>query len=174
MWTYDRFSFQHWLALGVEVGCDLYQGRGAAAWRRVTAAWPALRRSQLLRMRVPRIDAHLLRASAALAAGLPALRREAAHQAEILGDESIGLAAAARALIDAQLAALSRDPAAPARLAVAADRLAAGEMSALAAAVRLAAARVLGGDTDEPSHALARLGVRDPKRWSATVAPALR
>ncbi|HEY8375967.1 MAG TPA: hypothetical protein VIK91_05735, partial [Nannocystis sp.] len=34
----------------------------------VERAWPALVRSQLMRMQIPRIDAHLLRASAALAA----------------------------------------------------------------------------------------------------------
>ncbi|MFY0538670.1 AAA family ATPase [Nannocystis pusilla] len=52
-WPYEGFSFQHWLALGVEVDCDLYDGRGREAWARVERAWPALVRSQLMRMQIP-------------------------------------------------------------------------------------------------------------------------
>src|SRR5262249_26848159 len=51
-----------------EVQIDLYQGEGIAAWERVTAQWPALARSHLLRVQQVRIFLLHLRARAALAA----------------------------------------------------------------------------------------------------------
>src|SRR5690606_14029860 len=176
IWTYHEFSFQHWLALGVEVGCDLHEGRGGDAWRRVERAWPALVRSGLTRMQIPRIDAHRLRASAALAAardGQRALLRVADVAAAALARERIDLARASEDLIRAQLAVLRQQPGAAALLLRAADRFAAGSMPALAAAVRHGHGLLLGRPDPDAARELERCGVRDPSRWSATVAPAL-
>nr|WP_276600638.1 serine/threonine-protein kinase [Nannocystis sp. ILAH1] len=175
LWPYEGFSFQHWLALGVEVDCDLYDGRGREAWARVERAWPALVRSQLMRMQIPRIDAHRLRASAALAAasaGQRGLIQAAAADAAALASERIELAHAAEDLIRAQIAALRRRPAAD-LLQRAADRFTGGNMPALAAAVRHGHDRQLGRAPAAAELALVRCGVRDPSRWAATVAPAL-
>ncbi|MDC0717579.1 serine/threonine-protein kinase [Nannocystis bainbridge] len=175
LWTYDGFSFQHWIALGIEVGCDLHDGRGRDAWARVERAWPALVRSQLMRMQIPRIDARRLRACAALAAaraGQPHLVRFAAADADALARERIELAHASEDLIRSQLAALDGRPA-DALLRRAADRFGAGHMPALAAAVRHGEARLAGRDTFDAELALGRCEIRDPARWAATVAPAL-
>ncbi|MCY1055800.1 serine/threonine-protein kinase [Nannocystis sp. SCPEA4] len=175
LWPYEGFSFQHWLALGVEVACDLYDGRGRDAWRRVERAWPALVRSQLMRMQIPRIDAHRLRASAALAAaaaGRRELVRVAQSDAAALARERIELAHAGEDLIRAQIAALRRRPAAD-LVQRAADRFTGGNMPALAAAVRLGHDHLVGRSDTAAELALTRHGVRDPTRWSATVAPVL-
>jgi hypothetical protein len=50
------------------VECDLFEGKGADALRRVRALWPQLRRSPLLTMRAVHFEAHWLRARAALMA----------------------------------------------------------------------------------------------------------
>ena len=178
MWTYERFSFQRWLALGVEVACDLYEGRGEEAWRRVEASWPALLRTQLTRMQVPRIDAHLLRANAALAAAARAPDPSpwlqcAAREAAALARERIDLALAARDLIHAQIAALRGEPTVAQRLASASARLSVGEMPALAAAVQLADARRNSASIAAPERTLARCTIREPARWAATIVPAL-
>src|SRR5690606_348639 len=176
IWTYHEFSFQHWLALGVEVSCDLYEGHGRRAWGRVERAWPALTRSGLMRMQIPRIDAHRLRASAALAAardGQPGLIRVAARDADALARERIDLARAGEDLIRAQIAALRRRPGAAALALRAADRFARGSMPALAPAVRHGRGLLLGRPDPAAIRELERCGACDPARWGATVAPAL-
>ena len=45
LWAVDGFHFQHWLALGLEVACDLADAKPHAAWRRIRAVWPAIVRS---------------------------------------------------------------------------------------------------------------------------------
>ncbi|MCB9701968.1 MAG: protein kinase [Myxococcales bacterium] len=67
-WSHQGFSFQHLLAIAVEVTCDLYQGRPMAAWNRIQAAWPAIESSHILSWVFLRIFSVHLRAGAALAA----------------------------------------------------------------------------------------------------------
>jgi hypothetical protein len=61
-WSQSGFHIQHLYALRLEVVCDLCDGRPQDAWRRLERAWPALRRSLLLVLPIPGVDARLLRA----------------------------------------------------------------------------------------------------------------
>jgi hypothetical protein len=67
MWTRGGFHLQHLYALRAEAWCDLYEGDVRGACDRVQAMWSSLRRSRLLRVSLPRIDAHDLRARLAIA-----------------------------------------------------------------------------------------------------------
>ncbi|MBL9107088.1 MAG: AAA family ATPase [Myxococcales bacterium] len=92
--------------------CDAVDGDALAAWRRVSAAWPEWRRSQLLRIPVARIDCLALRARVALCAANRDPAARAAYVAACLADaRSLRREARpdARALGE-QLAALSRAP----------------------------------------------------------------
>ncbi len=170
LWPYERFSFQHWLALAVEVGADLLEARPADAWTRAERAWAQARRSLLMRMQIPRIDLHMLRASAALALAAdtrePGLLRVAARHAAALRRERIELARSGAALIDAQIALLKRSPAAADALESAAAGFARADMPAHAAALRLRL-----GTLDAQAHA--GTGVKRLDRWASLVAPAL-
>src|SRR5262249_16276970 len=67
-WSQQGFHVHHMNRLFDEVRIDLYQGEGGPAWERVTAQWPALAHSHLLRVQQVRIFLLHLRARAALAA----------------------------------------------------------------------------------------------------------
>jgi hypothetical protein len=67
VWTQSAFSVQHLYAVRLEAMADIYQDQPEKAWLRVGEAWPALKRSGLLRIPIMRIDAYALRARAALA-----------------------------------------------------------------------------------------------------------
>jgi tetratricopeptide (TPR) repeat protein len=88
----DIFHVQHYLHTLAAAHIDLYTGDGAAAWRRVVEAWPKMRRSQLLRMEMFRVEGYHLRARAALAAAAAA---PDAHVAERWSRQRLlGIAAA--------------------------------------------------------------------------------
>ena len=169
LWPYERFSFQHWLALAVELGADLLDARPADAWARAERAWAQARRSLLMRMQIPRIDLHVLRASAALALAAdtrePRLLRVAARHAADLRRERIELARSSAALIDAQIALLTRSPAAASALEAAASGFARADVPAHAAALRLRLGTL--------HHPFPGTGIRRPERWATLVAPAL-
>jgi hypothetical protein len=93
LWTHRGYYLQHFYALRLEVCCDLYEGDVAAGLARILAAWPAVKRSGLLRHPVVRVDAHLLRgramlAAAAMGSGSGAELRAAARSARRLARET--------------------------------------------------------------------------------------
>ena len=67
-WSRQGYHVQHNDALWAGVQIDLFCGAGQSAWNLVHQAWPALRRSLLLRVQFIRTSMHFLRARAALAA----------------------------------------------------------------------------------------------------------
>jgi hypothetical protein len=67
-WLASRFLVQHYFCLVAEAQIDLYRRDGARALARMTAAWPAMKRSLLLRVQSIRIAVTDQRARAALAA----------------------------------------------------------------------------------------------------------
>jgi hypothetical protein len=67
-WSAHGYHIQHWYELFAQTQIDLYMGDGPAAHARVTAGWPQLKRSNLLRMSHTRLVAVHLRGRAALAA----------------------------------------------------------------------------------------------------------
>jgi eukaryotic-like serine/threonine-protein kinase len=62
------FSLEHYLEVMARTHIDLYRGNHSASHRRVSALWPRLKRSKLLRIQWLRADALFLRGRAALAA----------------------------------------------------------------------------------------------------------
>ena len=67
-WPREGLQSHHLHALKIDVFCDLYEGRAAAAWRRIDEAWSTLERSGLLTAATRRTEALLLRVRAGVAA----------------------------------------------------------------------------------------------------------
>jgi hypothetical protein len=74
-WLASRFLVQHYFCLVAQSQIDLYRGDGGAAFDRMVAAWPAMKRSLLLRVQSIRIAVVDQRARAALAAAATDARR---------------------------------------------------------------------------------------------------
>jgi eukaryotic-like serine/threonine-protein kinase len=116
-WSRNFFQVEHFWELLAEGQADLYLGDGAAAWKRVSAAWPALSSSLLLRVQLTRIEGWQLRARAALAAALKLTGDERAEllasaqkdARKILG-EKMAWSTPLGHLIEAGLAAVENNP----------------------------------------------------------------
>ena len=65
-WSNTSYYRQHYNALRALSQIDLYIGDGQAAWQRLNAQWPALKRSMMLRVQVLKIEAWSFRVRAAL------------------------------------------------------------------------------------------------------------
>ena len=61
-WSQQGYHVQHNDALWAAVQIELYCGAGQSAWNLIRQAWPALRRSLLLRVQFIRTSMHFLRA----------------------------------------------------------------------------------------------------------------
>ncbi len=176
-WPREGFHFQHWLALSIEVACDLYSGQGWTAWRRMQAIWPAIERSNMLRMQIPRIDTLVLRAGAAIAAAQDApdrrmLLRAAGRDARALARESVGHAGAYAAVIRAGVAALAGDSVAAIRQLDRAEQVfEASDMPIHAASVRWRRALLRGESSERADAELRARGVADPGAFVAILAP---
>jgi hypothetical protein len=116
-WTAHGYHIQHWYELIARAQIDLYNGDGAAAHARVSAGWPDLRRSNLLRMQHTRIVATHLRGRAALAAALDAAGPERAARLELarrcarrLARDGRGWGNAFAALLQAGIARVAGQP----------------------------------------------------------------
>jgi tetratricopeptide (TPR) repeat protein len=181
-WPDAAFHIQHYLHLLAVSHVDLYRGDPWAAWDRLEAAWPRVRRSGLLRISSARVDLLALRGKVALAAATSHGPREAGRAARRL-----------LRITDAAARRLAREPAAPARALAALLRVGvarargdahgaviamaeaeracgAAEMALEAAAVDVAA----GGTRRAAGEAAMRaLGVRRPAAMMAVVAPGL-
>jgi hypothetical protein len=181
-WSQQGFHVQHMNRLFDEVQIDLYQGEGRAAWERVTAQWPALARSHLLRVQQVRIFLLHLRARAALAAapaaaGLTALLHAAERVARLLRRERIAWAEALAQLVSAGVA-MGRHDAGAARqlLEDAAGRLDAAGLRLHAAAARLRLGERLAGSqgrrlVEQAEAWMKGQNVRRPDRMTALLAP---
>ncbi len=91
-WSKRQFFRQHFNSLLARVQIELYEGKAATALERIDAAWPELKRSMLLRIQLLRIEAHYLRARAALgvaARAEPALVRVVERAAEAIEREGM-------------------------------------------------------------------------------------
>ena len=185
-WTHQGFLHQHWDDLLGQGEIDLYEGDAAGAAARVEAGWPALRRALVLMIQMSRCEAWSLRARAALAR-LPAAR---ATERSRVRELEAGVAAGIRALrrqaawcepVAAMLAAGRAAAAGEAERAARALRLAiAGfdgvHMALHAAVARRRLAAVVGGSEGDELRRLARdyerrEGVVEPARVAAWLAP---
>jgi hypothetical protein len=185
-WLASRFLVQHYFCLVAEAQVDLYRRDGARALARMTAAWPAMKRSLLLRVQSIRIAVTDQRARAAVAAAAathgqrrePLLAR-AERDAKGLLAERQGWATAVAEVVRAGIAHLRGDDVRCAQSLKAAiagfDELHMA-LHAAAASVRLAA---LVGDAEKtPLRARAeacfdRRHVRDRSAMVAMLTPGL-
>ncbi len=67
-WSHQGYHVQHYNVMHAHLVIDLYEGRGANAFERIADAWPQLEGALLLGIHQMRVEAHWLRAGAALAA----------------------------------------------------------------------------------------------------------
>ncbi|HEU4533694.1 MAG TPA: hypothetical protein VFS00_06235, partial [Polyangiaceae bacterium] len=183
----DRYTSAHWGALVSNVSLDRYEGDGPGAWRRMSEAWPALRRSLLLRVQMVRVFAHFERALCALAAADAAgdeaeaapLVRSAEADARRLAREDVPYARAmGRYALAAVLAARGQGPAALAALRAAVDECEAAKLGYFAACARDRYGELLGaaGAAERGASRVyfAQEGVRAPERCLAMSAPGYR
>jgi serine/threonine protein kinase len=114
MWSAEGFHLQDLTALMSDTLIDLYEGRGGAAWNRISGQWVAVKRSQMLRIQVLRIVLRHFRGRSALAAALAAADprpsiRAALSDARRIAREGIPWAAPMAASLRAGAAALAGD-----------------------------------------------------------------
>lgn len=183
MWSRSGFHMQHFYSIRQEAYCDLYEGDAARSYRRLREIWPELKRSNLLRISLTRIDALGLRARVALATAAAGggdareLLRTAAGDAKVLAAEGRPDATAHAELARAGVAIGEGDRArAIAHLDAAIVAAQRAEMPLLAACAQLRHGEIVGGATGDASRtdaeaALQRGGVRRPAAWAELHAP---
>jgi hypothetical protein len=112
MWGSSRYDLQRYFASVWEAEVALYQGKGEEAWAVSEAAWPLLRRSDLLHMQILRISAAFVRGKCAVAAAVTGKRSALLRQAEkaqaTLQREGTAVAVALAALLGACITATSQ------------------------------------------------------------------
>lgn len=176
-WSQQGFHFQHWLALKIEIYCDLYEGRPEVAWTRLDGAWPELESSGLLRVQLMLVDSHLLRATVAIACAerMPSRLTTAERDGKTLSGVDRGYGRAASELVRAGVArARGRKSEALEAYANAVRGFTTAEVGIFAASSRVAYGSLLATDGEPQSlgeEYLLREGVADPKRFAAVFAP---
>ena len=180
------FLIQHYFALQAQCQLDLHYGDGAAALGRLHAAWPALRRSLLLRIQAIRIMAFEQRGRCAAfaATGRTAARAEllalAKQDADRLCREGVPWGLASGAMVHGSIAMVRGDlTAARARYEEALQRYTALGMRLHAAATRRRLGELVGGDEGAAHVAVADTwftgeGVKNPGRLTAVFLPVER
>ncbi|MCU0683133.1 MAG: protein kinase [Polyangiaceae bacterium] len=180
----DRYTSAHWGALVSNVSLDRYAGDGPASFRRMHDAWPALRRSLLLRVQMVRVFAHFERALCALAAAdageaaAPLLRSAEADARRLLREDVPYARAMGRYALAAVLAAQGQGPKALAALQAAIDECETANLGYYVACARDRYGALLGAEGDAEREAsrvyFDQEGVRAPDRCIAMSAPGYR
>jgi hypothetical protein len=171
-WSMRGFHVQHWYALIAELHIALYEGRGHDALSLLTARWPVLSQSHLLRVNHTRIVALHLSARASLLAASnetgharSTLLEEARHKARKLRRNEGGWVEALAQLIELGAAQLEGKTATTEELTALATKLALLHLNIYALALR---ALALGEETP-----LAELGVKAPRKFARMLVPGL-
>jgi tetratricopeptide (TPR) repeat protein len=181
-WSQQGFHVQHMNRLFDEVEIHLYQGEGGAAREQATGRWPALARSQLLRVQQVRIFLLHLRARATLAAARAAvepvpLLRAAERDARLLRRERIAWAEALAQLVRAGVAMMRHDACGARQLLEdAAGRLEAAGLRLHAVAARRRLGEQVGGSegrhlVEQADAWMKGQNIRRPDRMTALLAP---
>jgi eukaryotic-like serine/threonine-protein kinase len=182
-WSRRGFHVQHFLHLFAHVQIDLYEGDGPAALDRLAAAWPAVKRSLVLRLPFIRICALHLDGRAALAAlaraGDGERRRLLARvekQARALDRERAGWARAYALSLRAGAATAAGDASAASKLDASAEAFDALDMAMHAAITRRHRGRLAGGVagaalTGVADASLRAQAIRKPERMAAMWLP---
>jgi eukaryotic-like serine/threonine-protein kinase len=185
-WPTVGFHVQHYLHLLAAAQASLYLDEPAAAWERVVAAWPALRRAFLLRMESVGVELHHLRGRVALAGAAAGgvadrkarqLRDLAAREARAIARCGVPTAAPFALLLEAGVARLrGADEGAATLLALAAVRLRRADMRLYAAAAERAAGLLRRDESGARAVAAADAwmraqGIRRPDAMAAMLVP---
>lgn len=188
-WPDDRFLIPHYYTLYSQTQTDLYVGDPGAAWARLSASWPTLLGTLILRFQLLRVDARALRARTAVAAAIAARRRTvagtspdellriAAREARRIAGEDMPWCAPLAAAIDAGVALARGDRTLGlATLAVAATSFDAAGMALMANATLYQRGALLGGDEgdalrDAAARWMTDAGVRRPDAMARTMVP---
>jgi len=173
-WSRRGFHIQHFYGLLAQVHIDLYLGDGAAAYTRVTEAWPALEKSLLPRVQLVRALAWDLRARTAIAVREP---REAEQFAKRMARERTAWIQPLAELAYAGVSAVEGDQArAEKRLRAAVAGFDDCDMALHAAAARRRLGSLVGGDDgaamiEQGDAWMREEGTADPDRITALFAP---
>ncbi len=179
-WSAQGYHIQHWYHLIAETQADLYEGQAEAAFQRLMAGWPALRRSMLLQMHHTRTVAVHLRGRAALAGAMVASGEARAERLDIARRAAVrlrrgagwGTAMGALLLAGAEhVAGHAVEARAWATRAV--DETGAHQLGLFQAAARLALG-VIAGDTDAAAAGESWMrdnGARSPQALARMLAP---
>ena len=183
LWTQQGFHLQHLYAIRQEAYCDLYEGQPEGSYERLEQEWATLKRSRLLQVSLPRIDALSVRGRLALAvaAKSPGRRAEllnhADKQARLLAKEARSDATVHALLLQAGSAALrGQREAALGLLDGVAEAAREPAMALYAATALYRKGELLGGDagpavTEQACATMRTRGVAAPGRWAALYAP---
>ncbi len=185
-WSRGGFQVEHFWELLAVGQNDLYAGDDELAYERLTAAWPGLESSLILRVQLTRIETAHLRARVALAfarvkpAGSPeraALLKEARVYARRVHGEKMEWGHPLALLVEAGVAATSGDgEAARKLLPEVVAKFEAVQMPLYAAAARRRLGELLGGDGGQALIAavdrwMTSAAIVRPERMVAMLAP---
>lgn len=182
-WSHRGFHSQHYFNLVGRTEIALYAGEGVEAWAMVEERWPALARSLIMRRQVFLVEAHLLRARAALAAAAEdssratALRASAARDAKRIERTGMAWCRPLATLVRAAIASGSGDALGAATLFAKAERGLDEHGMALFASAALRRRGELIGKAEGRElveSAGARMtseGVRNPMRMASMLVP---
>jgi serine/threonine protein kinase len=183
-WSTGGFHIMHFWALYAEAQYELYAGRAAAAWSLLDRAWPALVKSNILRVQFHRIFMTLLRGSVAVAAAVAGpqgerkrLLKEAERAMSQLESESTPCARPAASLLAASLlAARGRSAEARGPLELACAGFDAADMTLHAEVARRRLGDLVGGETgraliQRADALMGKQGIKRPERWTALHSP---
>jgi hypothetical protein len=176
-WPRTVFLFPHFNELQSRAHISLYEDEATAAWELVSDGWKRLRRSQLMRIQVLRIEAFYLRGRCALGVfarsrGAPAMLREAERGSERIAREDMPWSNPLAFLLRAGVAVLEgRETRALEHLHAAEGGLARAQMHLFGAAARRKRGLLLGGTEGqqlvrEAEGWMARRGVVNPAAMS--------
>jgi tetratricopeptide (TPR) repeat protein len=182
-WSRRGYFFAHYWGLLASGQVDLYTGDARRAYEEANAHFPKLAQSQLIRVQIVKIEAHHLRARAALALAAQGgpdraqLLREAERDASALEGEKMAWATPLARLVRAGVAAVRGETSEAAALAErAAIAFDAADMKLYAAAARHRRGALLGGSDGQALVAaseafLVEQQVQAPARMLAMLAP---
>ncbi len=184
-WSQQGFQLQHYWELQGKVSCDLYVGDGRTGLDRLTARWPVMARSLVLRIQFIRVQAHYLRGRARVATAvrlLPADPERAQLLTDAAGDVRVILSEDRRwstpigQLLEAGIAAARSDvPRAMVLLDQAERGLAAADMKLHAMCARRRRGELEGSTgrtlTQEADDWMDTQRIKDPRRMTAMFAP---
>ena len=180
-WSQTGFHTPHLAALQRQTEIDLYTGDVAAARRRITTAWPQLKRSLLLRNQIANVESTYLLGRTALAAAAAGIEArgldEAVSMARLLERQRVTWSLGLAGLLRGAIAAIGgRKKDAEAALAEAGQLLESADMALHSSAALRRRGELVGGAAgqryvEEADARLVARGIANPARFTALLVP---